>query len=201
MKRFLGVFSGLLLTCISAYLLLTQYNISAYSFPDIQKSDYAAANAVVQSIQPLIQKISQDVGTALQYVFSKGDALADAAIEKVKVETFGLVKDSISGKIDQVGSGLGIAVSQGQSSEGASPVVFAMKRGEPAYFTIENRENERIQYEVDWQDSSEKDIGSLDAEKSRVVSHSWSKAGTYAVQFKIAFSDKINTYHVTLSIF
>ncbi len=201
MKKFLGLFSALMCIGISAHLALTQYNISEYSFPNIRKSDNRSANMLFQQAQPLVHKISQGVSGAAQAVISKGNVLIDTVIEKAKVQTFELVKDSITDKVDEVGSGLGISVSPGNSSEETSPIIFTMKKGEPAYFTIENRENERAQYAVDWKDGTPEDVGSLDVGKSRVVSHSWSQSGNYDVTFKIIFSDKRNTHHITLSIF
>jgi hypothetical protein len=94
-----------------------------------------------------------------------------------------------------------VSISSEQKEEINTPVIFTMKKGSSAYFTIENREHARIQYQVDWRDGSKEDAGSLDVGKSRVVSHSWDKAGNYDIQFRVVSSEKSKTYSVTLSIF
>lgn len=185
---------------LSVYFALTKSNLSEYSFPKILNPKNGTAIAD-RSISPIMQKVSDDVTGAFNSMVAKGGELVGGLVEDAKTETFHALKEAVNTKINTAGESFGVTISSEQQDEIDAPIVFAMKKGSFAYFTVENRENSKIQYEVNWRDGSAKDMGSLDAGKSKVVSHSWNKAGNYDIQFKIISSEKNKTYNITLSIF
>lgn len=204
---------GLLIA--GGYFLLTKDNASSYTIPfiEVRTKEIAkkigevagglkeyAANQATTTVSALTDSITETV-------LEKSKQLISQVIDGAKTETFQIFRQTVNEKVDNIGANLGVDIEQlgavvplpAATPASENQIVFGIQSGTPAYFTIKNRESEKIYYEADWQDG-QKSNGEVAAGKSAVLSHKWNNAGEYHLQFKIKNSRGQKTYPVTISI-
>ena len=190
MRKYFGISLAILVIGFAGYILLNKTNISSYSFPWIDKNGKVSG--------AVSEKISKGASQIIDIVADKGKEIVDGIVDKVKLETFKIVKDMVDKKVESVGINLGVDVG-GLPNGNNFPVVFSVKIGTPAYFTIQNNEQETIFYEADWGDER-KDVGSSEKGKGAVLSHKWGRVGDYYINFKIMLSGGVKNYKILISV-
>ena len=201
---------GLLIA--GGYFLLTKDNASSYTIPFIEVRSKEIAEKINGAVGGLKNYAA---GQATTTVSALTNNLAGAILEKsrqatsqiidgAKNETFQIFRQAVSQKVDNIGTNFGVDVQEigkevAPPSPAESPIAFGIQSGAPAYFTIKNRENEKIGYEADWQDGK-KNSGEVAVGKSITLSHEWNSAGEYHLQFKIKNSKGEKIYQVSISI-
>jgi len=210
------------------YFLLNQENVSSYTIPFIEirtkevtdkigslaggLKKYVTGQATVT-----VSVLANDLADTL---LERSEQLVSRVADGVKTETFKIfrqavnekvdnVSQAVSEKVDRVGANIGIDIQQlgtevlppvpAPTPTSESPIIFGIKSGTPAYFTIKNREKETIVYEVNWQDGRE-GSGEIVVGKSAILSHEWNSAGEYHLQFKIQNSKGEKIYQITISV-
>lgn len=202
------VFSTLVILALfagAAYFVLGKENFSEYKFPafvgskleeaGISLSRLSGNSATNTVFAPLIGAKNNLV----EAVARKSEELISGIVEETKKTTFNLFKQEVNEKVNNIGENFGINF-QTFSSESPSPVIFAIKTGQSAYFTIRNTDKIAVDFEADWEDGG-KDKGKLNPGGSKILSHQWQKAGNYNPKFKIIKLGKEEEYSVSISIF
>ncbi|TSD03248.1 MAG: hypothetical protein Athens071426_270 [Parcubacteria group bacterium Athens0714_26] len=125
-------------------------------------------------------------------------------VDQVKLGAYNVLKNSIDQKVDNLAKDMGVNAQNANSaavgSETASTIFFSVKVGVLAYFTMENTENEKLNFNIDWQDGTT-GSGSLDQKSTIILSHSWSKAGNYQIKFKMIYQSKEKEYNIPVVVF
>ncbi len=190
------------------YFLLNRESVSSYPIPFIEVTKKDFAKSVGQVSENLL-----DYGNSL--ATSTTASLAGQAAEKTvkifsniidgaKTEVFKVIKGTVNKKVDSIGVDLGVDVGRLNNEPAAkeiqSPVIFTIKTGAPAYFTIKNKENGVLQYEVDWQDGKS-ESGKLAAGQSKLLSHAWLAVGQYEINFKVSDQERAKEYAIAIATF
>ena len=220
MSRYLAIGTALVFLGVIFYALFTKENTFVYRFPALKK---VQETELVQAIISKLENIGEPKNNGLpetspqqiiqggaKKILDKAQEGVGATIEKIsdtvsgvvnnlKSEALQLVKGTVDKKVETLGEKLGVDVQQTASSISESPIIFGVKAGAAAYFTIRNREAGAIDYRVDWQDGST-DSGALQGNKSAVLSHRWEKPGTYLLKFTITLGGKGNDYLISITI-
>lgn len=211
MKKHFGRFIVLSAVLVGAYFLLNRETVSSYTIPFIEVrtgeiaeklsgltggiKKYAGGQATVA-----VSELADDFVSS---VSEKGGQLTRQIFDGAKNNAFNFFRQAVSEKVDSVGANLGIDVQQiGKEitpSEQESPIIFGIQAGSPAYFTIKNRELEKISYEVDWRDGNKKN-GDVSVKKSVTVSRIWSSPGEYYPRFKIITSRGEKIHEIAISV-
>lgn len=206
MSKYFGILILVVVLTATIYLALIQDNSSEYSFPILK-----AKNALVSSFQRVKEggvdkniSITKDTmveegGNLLTKLVDAAEGMIKDVINSIKVETFKKIKDTVNNKVDSIGQGAGINI-QGITTEAFKPIIYTVKVGSTAYFTIINRENESLEYEVDWQDENQ-EAGAIVRGEKKVLSHKWDKRGEYFIKFKIIIIGEEKEYKVSINIF
>lgn len=196
---------------VGGYFLLTRENASSYTIPFIE----VRTKEIVEKLGSVaggVKKYAAGQATATvsvladnftDTVLEKSEQLVQQVFDGAKNSAFKFFRQSVNQKVDSVGANLGIDVQQLGTEvpppAPESPIVFGIGAGTPAYFSIKNREAEKITYEAAWQDGK-KSIGEVAAGKSVVISHQWSSSGEYYPKFKITTSRGSKIYEIAISV-
>lgn len=219
MKAFRIIF-GIALLGVIIYFALLKDNSLTYKFPSLPAIKGSIETAVKETAggensNPIsaISGISSIPGFVANFVFEKGKETVDKIIDGVKSSAFNIFKSAVEEKVDAIGEGFGIEMSLEETGSKAAteqkstmaeqklpPLIFAVKAGISANFTINNKEGYVLNYEVDWQDGKQ-DNGQVEKGEKKILSHNWQKAGDYEIQFTIKGNNKTNKYTFNISIF
>jgi len=213
MSRFFGIIILIAVITIAVYLVLLQDNSSEYSFPILKGKEIISSTFQRVKDGGLDKEITfktdlmvgDGVSSIIGKVADKIESVIENVVDNVKLETFKKIKNVVNDRVDSLGESAGINIkgissSGGGKDETVSPVVYTIKSGDTAYFTIINRENRNINYEVDWQDGNT-DKGTLDKEEKAVLSHKWDKEGEYLIKFKVITIGEEKEYQFSINIF
>ena len=206
MRRHLGKLILIGIAIAGGYLIFSKENTSAYVIPYIsviKKEAVDLSGNVIQKTGNFAKNIlAVKASDALEAASVEVENLISEAAVSVKTQTLNLLKGSIDKKVESLAVDLGVdlGVSEPvQTTTLLSPIVFAIKSGTPAYFTIKNRETETVAYEINWKDGKI-DKGQIGKGKLEVVSHSWSAAGEYSIKFRITSEKGARDYEILISI-
>lgn len=193
------------------YFLLNRENASSYTIPFVELRRKAVSENIGKTAGNLKNYLSgQATATVLELAddlaatfLEKSEQTVSLAIDGAKTETFRFFSKAVNEKVNTVGENLGVDVQKiGKEiapPERESPIIFGIQAGIPAYFSIKNRESEKISYEVDWLDGNKKS-GEVAVGKSATVSHQWNSSGEYHPKFKIITSRGEKIYEVAISV-
>lgn len=203
MKRLFRIAAGLALVAAAGYFVFNRDKSFGYAFPfkkgeetlerlwqDIKKSGLdKKISDKTSAIAGKSRGIFTETTETIEEAIEKGKEKTGAAIEEAKQDTLQNFKEAVAEKMDSFGKGIGVNIQNNAAIDSniildASPVIFTVKVGAPAYFTLVNKEDGQLVYEVDWQDGG-RDSGTLNSGEEIVVSHKWNKAGSYSAQFQI----------------
>jgi len=183
---------------MSGYFVFNKTNISSYEFPEFIRKKVAVDAAADKVLGAKIEEAKGLLPKLLDSVTEKGEEIIEKVENKIKEQVFKVFKDTINQKMETVGESFGVDIKQVAKPDSESPVVFGVKTGIPAYFSIQNREKASMRYEIDWDDSS-KDGGKLEKGKEEVLSHKWEKPGDYLLKFKIIGKEE-KIYNISITI-
>ena len=206
MKKFFAIIIAILIIGTAGYFILNRENLSQYSFPEFKNKNIipdffrgveggSSAGGVLSRVDLLIN----GENGILEKAANKAELALEKIVDDFKFETFEKIKSAMNEKVDSLGKGAGINIEVGKVEE-INPVAFSVKSGTPAYFTIVNRDDNGLDYEADWQDGN-KDAGIIKIGEKRTLSHNWTKAGEYLIQFKIISKGEEKDYQFLISIF
>ena len=210
MKKFLVIITTILIAGAAGYYIFNRDNFSRYSFPEfgqknIALSDFFREVGSGKSTDGILSQVDLMINGEdglLEKVADKVESAAEKIVGDFKFETFQKIKSAVNDKIDDMGNSVGISVGVGKIREAGKtdPVAFSVKSGTPAYFTLANRDNDKLDYEADWRDGN-KDAGTIKIGDKKALSHNWAKAGEYLIQFKITTNGEEKNYQFLISIF
>ncbi len=173
----------------------------SYKIPDINLDKVkivSVASTTAENIKNKTKNIFSGITSDLK---TKSEEIVSSAIEKTKDYVFNAFKQSVESGVNKLGETAGVSVTDiaVNNPENPANVIYSIKKGAPAYFTIKNREDE-LNYEVDWLDGK-KDSGRLtQRDGSVVLSHKWAGAGEYSITFKIVDSKGEKEYKILIAI-
>lgn len=207
MQNHLGKIAVIGMVLAGGYYIFNSGEVSGYTIPflSVSKNDTAQAGSqAISNIQTAAKEtLLASAGQLTDTIAKKVDSAAKDAMTAVKTEAFNLVKGAVEKNVDNLAAGLGINTSQSGSSDpvvsNPDPISLSVKSGSPVYFTVKNSEQASINYVIDWMDGTN-ETGQIAKSGSRTVSHSWSNAGEYLLQFKIRSLSGSNDYKVRISI-
>ena len=205
MRNHLGKILLIGIVVAAGYFVFNMKNVSGYTIPFInvsQKDAVQAGNQVFsKAAKATKETFSAKTSGMINMLTEKAGALANDSLTAIKAEAFDLVKGAIAKKVDNLAVDLGIGSAQSGNSGSAvsNPISISIKSGTLVNFTIENNEQGVIDYTVDWKDGKS-ESGKIAKSESKIVSHSWTKAGEYILQFKISSPGKSKEYQVGISI-
>ncbi|MDO8430231.1 MAG: hypothetical protein Q7S73_02605 [bacterium] len=205
MRRYFGTLAVLIFSGIGLYLVFNKENVSSYRFPN---SLNLKGREIVSNLRGFTSSLASSTlavtsgakDKLISQISKKSEELFSRAVEGAKTQAFNLVKQEVNKNVDNLGQNFGISLG-GSNSEVPSPITFAIKINQPAYFTVKNTESTAVEYEIDWQDNL-KDSGQLSANTGKTLSHQWKNPGIYEPIFKIIKKDGQSEEHkVVISIF
>lgn len=193
------------------YFLLMRENVSSYTIPFIEVRRKAALEKINETASSLrnyfagqaTATASELAGDLAETFLEKSEQLVQQVFDGAKNTAFNFFRQSVNQKVDSVGVNLGIDVQRlGRElppPAPESPIIFGIPAGSLAYFTIKNRESEKISYEADWQDGNKK-TGEIAVGNFVILSHHWNSSGEYYPKFKITTSRDEKIYEIAISV-
>ncbi|TSC96095.1 MAG: hypothetical protein Athens101426_498 [Parcubacteria group bacterium Athens1014_26] len=208
MKKHLGKLIILVLVlAVAAYLYLGKERVFKYvMFWDNSNKTTDQLGIKTKNMANAVSDIfSKDsISKTTDKITDKTKDLFSGVVDQVKLGAYNVLKNSIDQKVDNLAKDMGVNAQNANSaavgSETASTIFFSVKVGVLAYFTMENTENEKLNFNIDWQDGTT-GSGSLDQKSTIILSHSWSKAGNYQIKFKMIYQSKEKEYNIPVVVF
>ncbi len=198
-KFWWGVLCLLVIGAGAYFLTRTKSFVVAFPNLDFRKSQFSPQVIGTQLTERVVKAVTE-----------QGKAFVAQTLETIKKKTFQTFEQSVNQKMADLGKSLGaeesvanvIAVN-GVPKEAvrAVPIVFAFKVGAKAYFAVKNESvNSALHYIVDWGDGVIEQ-GDIASHTTQTLSHSWSKAGEYAIDFQLLENNTPQHYTIIISIF
>jgi len=201
MGKFIRIVFGIALVSAAGYFLLLKDNSFSYKIPNLDLSEQGVMLVASSTAQNLKNKASDVFSGISAGIQSKAEEIVAAAAQKAADYTFGIIKQGVISGVDSVGEKMGVNINSSEPGTSQSAyVVYSIKKGATAYFTIKNSENDLLKYNVDWLDGKV-DSGQLTKkDESIVLTHKWSTAGEYFVTFKITDSNGDKEHRVLIAV-
>ncbi len=190
---------GICLLGSASYFLLLKDNNFSYKFDNFEvnrESIAAVASTSLSIAKAKSTQVFSDISIKTQE-FAKD--MASSVVDTAKNYAFEIVKKTAEESLNKLGEKAGIDVNSLESLPENS-VMYSVKKGENAYFTIKNSEDGLLKYSVNWLDGKI-DSGQLNNKDEFVVLvHSWKTPGEYLINFKIEGMVGEKIYKVLISV-
>ncbi|MBU4347942.1 hypothetical protein KJ671_00320 [Patescibacteria group bacterium] len=213
MFKFIRIIFGIVLIGATAGFLLIGSNDFDYDFTglDLNKERIASTtasvfrstkNKAVDFLSIASEEVKEKSNKLISFTTDKAQELTSTIVGKTKEYAFNLLKKEVEKNIEKLGEKAGLDVnSLNDSLKKDDIVTYSVKKGQSAYFTIKNNQEDLLKYSIDWLDG-ERESGELKIEgESVILSHIWFNSGEYLLTFKTIESEEERQHKVLISVF
>lgn len=214
MAKFVRIIFGIVLVGAATYFLFGQSRSFSYKIPGLNldsENILSAASTTVESIKGKAENIFSGIASKLQdkgeelissttaKLQSKGEELALSAMEKAKDYAIETLKGGIETGIDKIEEKAGLSIDS-LSDSVPQNVIYSVKKGTFAYFTIKNVEEGLLKYDIDWFDGGKSSGQLTKKDEFKTLPHKWANEGDYPVTFKMVDSNGEKEYKILIIV-
>jgi predicted nucleotidyltransferase len=216
--KFIKMILGIALVATAGYLLLKDNSFS-YKMSDlslIRRNIASVASTTVGNIKAktanTFSGITNQLETKAVNTFSgitnqlqaKAEDIMSSSVDAAKKNAFNNFRQEVENGINKLGEKAGIAnISINNTDIPIDKTIIypSIKRNINTYFTIRNNDSDILKYQVDWLDGSSLSSGELTSKNESVLlTHRWSKAGDYLLNFNVTNSSGSKIYKVSILV-
>jgi vacuolar-type H+-ATPase subunit E/Vma4 len=202
MKTIIKIILGVVLIGVAGYFLFSKNNSFSYKIPNLELSENDIASMASTTVDNIKTKASSAFSGITDQLQNKANEIISSSIDSVKNYAFDIFKQSVEDGVDKLREKAGITGvsidSVGTSVDNS--IVYSAKKGIDVYFTIINSEADILKYKVDWLDGNSGSGELTKKDQSIVLTHKWSSAGEYLINFNITNSVGTKVYKVKISV-
>jgi len=202
MGKFIKIVLGIALVCAAAYFLFYRSNTFSFKMPGLGLSEEKVASMASTTVENVKNKVSDTFSGITDQLQTKAGEIVSSSIDKAKAYVFDVFKQGVEDGVNKLGEKAGITGVNINSADTPkdNSIIYSIKKDVNAYFTIKNSEADVLKYKVDWLDGNSNSGQLTVKDQSIVLTHKWSKAGEYLINFDITNSAGTKIYKVSISV-
>lgn len=193
---------GVVLIGAAGYFLFLKNNTFSYKMSDLGLNENNVASMASTTVGNIKNKISTTLSGITDQLQIKAEEIVSSSINKAKTYVFDVFKQGVEDSVNKLGEKAGITgvnINSGDSITD-NPIVYSIKKGVSAFFTIKNSDEDILKYKVDWLDGNSSSGELAKKYQSVVLNHKWASAGEYLINFNITNSAGSKIYKVSISV-
>lgn len=202
MGKFIKIVLGIALVGAAGYFLFFKNNTFSYKMPNLGLSEDNIVSMASTTVGNIKNKASDTFSGITDQLQNKAEEIISSSMDKVKKYIFDVFKQGVEDGVNKLGEKAGITGVNINSADISTdnPIIYSIKKGVNASFTIKNSEEDVLKYKVDWLDGNSGSGELTKKDQSVVLSHKWAKAGEYLINFNITNSVGTKIYKVSISV-
>jgi len=202
MKIFIRIVLGIALIGVAGYFLFYKSNTFIYKIPSLGLSEERMASMASTTAGNIRVKASDAFSGIKNQLQTKVEEIVSSSVSAVKNYAFDVFRQGVEDSVNKLGEKAGITSVNinGIDSSTENPIVYSVKKGANASFAIKNSGEDTLKYKVDWLDGNSNSGELTKKDQSVVLTHKWSKAGEYLIDFNITNSSGAKIYKVSISV-
>lgn len=203
MRIFIRIVLGVVLIGTAGYFLFFKNNTFSYKIPDLGLNEKSIVSMAGTTVGNIKNKVSDTFSGITDQLQIKAEEIVSSSISKAKTYAFDVFKQGVEDSVNKLGEKAGITGVNINSADTLSdnPILYSIKKGVSASFTIKNSEEDILKYKVDWLDGNSSSGELIKKDQSIVLNHKWASAGEYLINFNITNSIGTKVYKVSISVF
>ncbi|MHB9019515.1 MAG: hypothetical protein ACYC3G_01380 [Minisyncoccota bacterium] len=202
MRIFIRIVLGIILISAAAYFLFLKDNSFSYKIPNLGLNEDNVISMASTTAISIKNKVSDTFSEFTGQLQNKAEEIITSSIDSVKSYAFDVFRQGVEDSVNKLGEKAGITSVNINSIDTSTntPIVYSVKKGINASFTIKNSEEDILKYKVDWLDGNTNSGELTKKDQYIVLTHKWSKAGEYLINFNITNSTGEKIYKVSISV-
>lgn len=202
MRTFIKIVLGVVLIGAAGYFLFFKNNSFSYKMPNLGLGENNIASMASTTVGNIKNKVSDTLSGITDQLQNKAEEILSSSIDRAKNYAFDIFKQGVEDSVNKLGEKAGITSVNINSIDTSTntPIVYSVKKGINASFTIKNSEEDILKYKVDWLDGNTNSGELTKKDQSIVLTHKWSVAGEYLINFNITNSAGVKIYKVSISV-
>ena len=202
MRKFIRIVLGIALVGAASYFLFWKSNSFSYKMPNLGLSENNIVSMASTTVGNIKNKAVNTFSGITDQLRTKTGEIVSSSIDKAKKYVFDVFKQGVEDGVNKLGEKAGITSVNINSADTVTdnPIIYSVKKGINASFSIRNSEEDTLKYKVDWLDGNSNSGELTKKDQSVVLTHKWSKAGEYLINFNITNSAGTKIYKVLISV-
>ena len=202
MRIFIRIVLGVALIGVAGYFLFLKNNTFSYKIPGLGLSEDRVTTMASTTVQNIKNKVSDTFSDITDQLQTKAEEIITSSVDKSKNYAFDVFKQGVEEGVNKLGEKAGITgvnINSADTTTG-NPIAYSVKKGASASFTIKNSEEDALKYTVDWLDGNSNSGELAKKDQSVVLTHKWSVAGEYLINFNITNFEGEKIYKVFILV-
>lgn len=204
MGKFIRIILGISLVGAAGYFLLGKSNTFSYKMSSLGLGEDKIASIASSTVGTIKNKVSDTFSGITDQLQTKAEEAVTSSVTTAKNYVFDVFRQGVEDSVNKLGEKVGVTNVNINSTATSTDnsIVYSVKKDVSAYFTInKNSETDILKYKVDWLDGNSNSGELTNKDQSIVLTHKWSKAGEYLINFNITNSVGVmNIYKVLISV-
>ncbi|MEK7463221.1 MAG: hypothetical protein AAB621_02580 [Patescibacteria group bacterium] len=202
MRKFIRIVLGIVLIGAASYFLFWKSNSFSYKMPNLGLSENNIVSMASTTVGNIKNKAVNTFSGITDQLRTKTGEIVSSSIDKAKKYVFDVFKQGVEDGVNKLGEKAGITSVNINSADTVTdnPIIYSVKKGINASFSIRNSEEDTLKYKVDWLDGNFSSGELTKKDQSIVLNHKWSKAGEYLINFNITNFAGTKIYKVLISV-
>lgn len=202
MRIFIRIVLGVVLVGAAGYFLFSKSNSFSYKMSDLgfgEEGIVSMASTTAGNIKTRVSNVFSGITDQLQ---NKAQEIIYSSVDTAKKYVFDVFKQGVEDGVNKLGEKAGITGVNINSADTSTnnPIIYSVKKGVSASFTIKNSEEDILKYKVDWLDGNFSSGELTQKDQLIVLNHKWVSAGEYLINFNITNSSGTKIYKVSISV-
>ncbi|MEK7478777.1 MAG: hypothetical protein AAB626_02545 [Patescibacteria group bacterium] len=202
MRKFIRIVLGIALVGAASYFLFWKSNSFSYKMPNLGLSENNIVSMASTTVGNIKNKAVNTFSGITDQLRTKTGEIVSSSIDKAKKYVFDVFKQGVEDGVNKLGEKAGITSVNINSADTVTdnPIIYSVKKGINASFSIRNSEEDTLKYKVDWLDGNSSSGELAKKDQSVVLNHKWTNAGEYLINFNITDSVGTKIYKVSISV-
>ena len=202
MGKFIRIVLGIVLIGAASYFLFWKSNSFSYKMPNLGLSENNIVSMASTTVGNIKNKAVNTFSGITDQLRTKTGEIVSSSIDKAKKYVFDVFKQGVEDGVNKLGEKAGITSVNINSADTVTdnPIIYSVKKGINASFSIRNSEEDTLKYKVDWLDGNSSSGELAKKDQSVVLNHKWTNAGEYLINFNITDSVGTKIYKVSISV-
>jgi len=204
MGKFIRIILGISLVGAAGYFLLGKSNTFSYKMSSLGLGEDKIASIASSTVGTIKNKVSDTFSGITDQLQTKAEEAVTSSVTTAKNYVFDVFRQGVEDSVNKLGEKVGVTNVNINSTATSTDnsIVYSVKKDVSAYFTInKNSKTDILKYKVDWLDGNSNSGELTNKDQSIVLTHKWSKAGEYLINFNITNSVGVmNIYKVLISV-
>jgi len=202
MKRFIKIVLGIALIGAAGYFLFGKSNTFSYKMSDLGLSENSIVSIASTTVGNIKTKVADTFSGITDQLQTKAEEMITSSVNDAKNYVFDVFKQGVEDSVNKLGEKAGITSVNINSADIATdnPIVYSVRKGISASFSIKNSGEDTLKYKVDWLDGNSNSGELTKNDQSVVLNHIWVNAGEYLINFNIINSTGTKIYKVLILV-